>query len=87
MFIGLFWHAKLLGEDHPHSRLCESNFILRYGLYDLAKCWIRKGESDKAKELLLRHFEHNQGERRKAFEDEEFLSIRRWITSLPKSDN
>jgi nephrocystin-3 len=87
MFIGLFWHAKTLGEDHPHSRLCESNFILRYGLYDLAKCWIRKGESDKAKELLLRHFEHNQGARIKAVEDEEFLSIRRWITSLPKSDN
>jgi len=87
MFMGLFWHAKTLGEDHPHSRLCESNFISSYGLYDLAKCWIKIGGSDKAKEILLRHFERNQGGRRKAVEDEEFLSIRRWITSLPKSDN
>jgi len=87
MFFGTYGHVITLGGDHPHSRVCESNFILSYGLYDLAKCWIRKGRADKAKELLLRHFKHNQGGRRKAVEDEEFLSIRRWISSLPKSDN
>lgn len=87
MFFGLYGHAITLGEGHPHSRLCEHNFIYRYGIYDLAKCWIKASGTEKAKELLLRHFERDQDGIKKAVEDQEFLSIRRWISSLPLSNN
>ena len=87
MFFGLYGHVITMGGYHPHSRLCEHRFIYGYGIYDLAKCWIKVGRTEKAKELLLRHFEHNQSGRREALGDEEFLSIRSWISRLPQSDN
>jgi tetratricopeptide (TPR) repeat protein len=87
MFFGLYGHAITLGEGHPHSRLCEHNFIYRYGIYDLAKCWIKASGTEKAKELLLRHFERDQDGIKKAVEDQELLSIRRWISSLPLFNN